>query len=123
MPSLPPCSSTTTSTRPSLSGSVARAVRARNSGTAGANATRLEVFRKSRRENMDISFLTRAALRGWTRLMQPDFRRAWRVARAKELSARDQVITEDKKPVGRQHDGVVAADSRQSWRGQRATAS
>src|SRR5262245_27929123 len=58
-PSLPPPISSTTRTV-SLPTSAARAVLARNCGTAGAHARRVEVFseraRKSRRDNMDRSF-------------------------------------------------------------------
>src|SRR5262245_61161135 len=58
-PSLPPPISSTTRTV-SLPTSAARAVLARNCGTAGAHAKSVEVFseraRKSRRDNMDRSF-------------------------------------------------------------------
>src|SRR5947209_13332458 len=59
-PSLPPPISRTTRTVPSLSCSAARAVAARNCGTAGAQASNVEVFseraRKSRRVSMADSF-------------------------------------------------------------------
>src|SRR5262245_37108576 len=53
MPSLPPSSWTTTSTRPSRSAGIAWAVRARKAGMAGARAKREDVLRKPRRVSME----------------------------------------------------------------------
>src|SRR5438105_943440 len=70
MPSLPPSSWRTTRMRPFLSGTAARAVRARNAGTVGARATSEARRRKSRRVNdMRMLLVGPLGLMGPTGLM------------------------------------------------------